>query len=98
MCVRGKVGCIVRKRWLCFCFAVCFALSLTACGASETAPASSDGTAPPVTSVKPEKVAEDGLEGTNPLTGLPIAEELETLRPVGVMLNDLKEAMPQLGV
>lgn len=82
----------MRKRWLCFCFAVCFALSLTACGASETAPASSDGTAPPVTSVKPEKVAEDGLEGTNPLTGLPIAEELETLRPVGVMLNDLKEA------
>ena len=87
----------MRKRWLCFCFAMCLALSLTACGTSETAPASSDGAAPPVTSVKPEKEAEDGLEGTNPLTGLPIAEEQETLRPVAVMLNNLKAAQPQLG-
>lgn len=88
----------MRKRWLCFYFAVCLALSLTACGSAETAPASSDGAAPPAAELSPEKEAEDGLEGTNPLTGLPIAEEQEVLRPVGVMLNDLKEAMPQLGV
>ena len=34
----------------------------------------------------------------NPLTGLPIEEEWVNARPVAVMLNNLKQAMPQLGV
>ncbi|MCD8331301.1 MAG: DUF3048 domain-containing protein [Oscillospiraceae bacterium] len=33
----------------------------------------------------------------NPLTGLPMEEELAGQRPVAVMLNNLKAAMPQLG-
>ena len=36
--------------------------------------------------------------GTNPLTGEPMEPEYETDRPVAVMLNNLKAAMPQLGV
>ena len=34
----------------------------------------------------------------NPLTGLPIAKEAANRRPVAVMLNNVKQAMPQLGV
>ena len=36
--------------------------------------------------------------GTNPLTGMPMEEEYENDRPVAVMLNNLKQAQPQLGV
>lgn len=34
----------------------------------------------------------------NPLTGLPIAEEYANRRPVAIMLNNLKQALPQVGV
>ena len=37
-------------------------------------------------------------EPVNPLTGLPIAKEAANRRPVAVMLNNVKQAMPQLGV
>ena len=36
--------------------------------------------------------------GINPLTGMPMEEEYENDRPVAVMLNNLKQAQPQLGV
>ena len=36
--------------------------------------------------------------GTNPLTGMPMEEEYENDRPIAVMLNNLKQAQPQLGV
>lgn len=56
-----------------------------------------------------EPVAEPGPEqepvqepyvpaGTNPLTGLPIEPEYENNRPVAVMFNNLKAALPQLGI
>ena len=33
----------------------------------------------------------------NPLTGLPLAEDWVNKRPVAIMLNNLREALPQLG-
>ena len=36
--------------------------------------------------------------GTNPLTGEPMEPEYENDRPVAVMFNNLKEALPQLGI
>lgn len=40
----------------------------------------------------------EGPAGTNPLTGLPMEPELESRRPIAVMLNNLKAAQPQLGI
>ena len=34
---------------------------------------------------------------TNPLTGLPCEADLSGIKPVAVMLNNLREALPQLG-
>ena len=56
-------------------------------------------TAPPTP--QPTPTPEPELEDTgplNPLTGLPIDEKWVNSRPVAVMLNNLKQAMPQLGV
>lgn len=36
--------------------------------------------------------------GTNPLTGLPMEPGYEGLRPIAIMLNNLKAAQPQLGI
>jgi len=79
---------------------------LSACGNKETVPAASSAQvsqpaasasqSEPETPAQPETPAEPA--GTNPLTGLPMEPEDETLRPVAVMLNDLKAAQPQLGV
>lgn len=33
----------------------------------------------------------------NPLTGLPVSEDISSLRPLAIMLNNLKEALPQFG-
>lgn len=67
--------------------------------ASSNPPAASAGMASSssqqVTEEEPETPA---LSGTNPLTGEPMDAAYETLRPVAVMLNDLKAAQPQLGV
>jgi hypothetical protein len=52
-------------------------------------------TVEPSPSPSPEVVEEQSL---NPLTGLPMAEEKLNDRPVAVMLNNLKKALPQLGV
>lgn len=36
--------------------------------------------------------------GRNPLTGLPMEPEYEGLRPIAIVLNNLKAAQPQLGI
>ncbi|NCB64066.1 MAG: DUF3048 domain-containing protein, partial [Clostridia bacterium] len=43
----------------------------------------------------PEPTPYDGPE--NPLTGMPIDEKWVNQRPVAIMLNNLKQALPQLG-
>lgn len=48
--------------------------------------------------VTPEKEPEIVDEFFNPLTGLPMEEEKVNDRPVAIMLNNLKAALPQQGV
>ena len=101
----------MKKRILAVLLALCCLPCLTGCGEKE-APAVS--TPPPAASsvvqpepepiVKPEPEPEPEPEpvyvpsGTNPLTGLPMEEEYEDLRPISIMLNNSKDAQPQLGV
>ena len=75
-------------------------LLLSACGGKEEPP---EEETPP--SASPTPVAEVTAEPTptpydgpvSPLSGLPIGEEWVNRRPVAIMLNNLKEALPQLG-
>lgn len=81
--------------------AVGLALLLTACGAGGPAPTaavtpSPAPTASPVPSPLPTPTPYDGP--VNPLTGLPLEEAWAGRRPVAVMINNLKQALPQLGV
>lgn len=83
-----------------------FALFLTACGGGgEEAEPSPDSTPTPPVSDSAQPAFDPAASLTpeydgpvNPLTGLPIDEEWVNARPVAVMLNNLKQAMPQLGV
>ena len=61
-------------------------------------PAPSEGETPrpgPTSTPEPEPTPYNGPE--NPLTGEPISGELANRRPLAVMLNNLKKALPQLG-
>ncbi|MGM9606025.1 MAG: DUF3048 domain-containing protein [Oscillospiraceae bacterium] len=83
-----------------------FALLLTACGESggEVQPTPEPTPTPPVSTSPqptptPVPTPTPEQEGpVNPLTGLPIDEQWVNARPVAIMLNNLKQAMPQLGV
>ena len=77
-------------------------LALTACSGSQaegTPAPSPDATWTPAdepAQVQPVETPE--YEGPwNPLTGMPISEEWVDRRPVAIMLNNLKAALPQLG-
>ena len=74
-------------------------LLLSACGGSpepEVSPTPSAlPTATPSPTVEPTPTPYNGP--VNPLTGLPIDEEWVNRRPVAIMLNNLKQALPQLG-
>ena len=48
--------------------------------------------------VDPEVDPEEEVVPANPLTGLPMEEELINDRPIAVMINNLKAALPQQGV
>ena len=52
----------------------------------------------PVEEPEPEPEPEPVLPYTNPLTGEGSAVDLAGARPVAIMLNNLKKALPQLGV
>ena len=83
------------------------ALALTACGGGEVPAEPSPEQTPVVTDApeitpevtpEPEPSVEPEYDGpVNPLTGLPIAEDAVNDRPVAIMLNNLKKALPQLG-
>lgn len=86
-------------------FAV-FALLITACGKSggevQLSPEpmlSPPASTSPQTTPTPTPTQTPEYDGpVNPLTGLPIDEKWVNARPVAIMLNNLKQAMPQLGV
>ncbi len=82
--------------------ALCLAglLCLTACGSgggaeSTPTPAPEVTVPPPAATGTPTPTPYDGP--VNPLTGEPAETDIVELRPVAVMLNNLKEALPQLG-
>lgn len=58
-----------------------------------TAPPSEEPTQQPEPEPEPEPV----LPYTNPLTGLPMENDLEHNKPIAIMLNNIKAAMPQQG-
>ena len=93
-----------KKRLLSYCLALLLVLS--ACGGktADVTPAPPElPRLPPRTeapSPTPTPTSEPEPEYTgplNPLTGLPMGEEWVGRRPVAIMLNNLKEAQPQLG-
>lgn len=91
----------MKKRTLALLLAAWMLLALAGCGKEpepepEPEPAEKTEPLPPP---EPEPEPEPYVPaGTNPLTGLPMEPEYEDLRPVAVMLNNLKAAQPQLGV
>lgn len=88
----------MRRRIGALLLAAALLLGLTACGrqAAEEIPAfEPEPVEDPVPPPEPEPYVPSG---TNPLTGLPMEEADEALRPVAVMFNNLKAAQPQLGI
>lgn len=99
------------KRVLCLIFAAMLVL-LCACGAEDPAPSGSTAPSPsptvsetpePEPTVSAEPVPSPEAEPTseplfvNPLTGLPTESDLSGQKPVAIMLNNIKAAMPQQG-
>ena len=101
----------MKRRLVALLLLGCMTLSLTGCGAKEETPPPPPAASvaePPEPTPAPEPVPEPEPEpepepvyvpgGTNPLTGLPMEEEYENLRPMAVMINNHKAAQPQLGI
>ena len=91
----------MRKRLGIMMLAAALLLVGVGCGNGEEVPTETL-TPPPVeentTSPSAPEETEEVYSGPyNPLTGEPIAEGAEDLRPVAVMLNNLKTALPQQG-
>lgn len=91
-----------KPRLLCLCLALL--LLLVSCGKQgEPSPPPTPTPTPSTSAVPtPTPSAEPGPEASgplNPLTGLPMEGEEETVnaRPVAIMLNNLKQALPQQG-
>ena len=91
----------MKKRTLAILLAAWMILSLTGCGGKTDPdpgpePEEKTDTLPaPEPDPEPEPYVPAGM---NPLTGLPMEPEYENLRPIAVMLNNLKAAQPQLGI
>ena len=91
------------KRILCLLLASAM-LVLTACGASIPAPTPPESPSPspsadPVAPASQEPVETPSPEPelVNPLTGVETDADLSAQKPVAIMLNNLKQAMPQQG-
>lgn len=89
----------MKKRALAILLAAWMLLALAGCG-GETEPEPEE---PPEETTEPLPLPEPEPEpevpaGVNPLTGLPMEPEYENLRPIAIMLNNLKAAQPQLGI
>ena len=93
----------MKRRTLAILLAAWMLLTLGGCGGKtdpvpvpEPEPAEkTDPLPPPEPEPEPEPAVPAGM---NPLTGLPMEPEYENLRPIAIMLNNLKAAQPQLGI
>ena len=94
----------MKRRVLAMLLAVWMIFALTGCGGKEDEEQPEVEPTPveePETEPEPAPEPEPDVyipAGTNPLTGLPMEPEYEDDRPVAVMFNNLKAALPQLGV
>lgn len=71
---------------------------LCGCGGKQTAPTESPETSGAAAPTETPGKTGPVKTGVNVLTGLPIEEESVNNRPIAVMLNNLKAALPQSGV
>jgi len=85
----------MKRPGLTLCTALALALCLAACGGPK-APDPTPSPTPTPAAVLPTPTPEP-VGPLNPLTGLSIGEEWVNRRPVAIMLNNLKEALPQQG-
>ena len=93
------------KRIICLLLTAALALSLCACSGGKdpeptetptpTADVTAEPTDTPQSSEEPEPSPEPAYR--SPLTGLPMDESLEDRKPVAIMLNNIKAAVPQQG-
>ena len=67
-------------------------ICLAGCGSKQGADEGNTDNLPPAESETP------GPSGENPLTGMPMEEEQENARPIAIMLNNLKAALPQVQI
>ena len=94
---------MAQSRWGCLCLAALLLLTLPACGPSGQGEGSSSSD-PDVSVLAPldpapeEPDPEPVLPYVNPLTGEGCAADIGKNRPIAIMLNNLKKALPQLGV
>ena len=88
-----------KKRWGARLLALATALTLCACGGSGdgSVPDSSEPDEPDVSAFAPAE-PEPVYPYANPLTGEGLEEDISGKRPVAVMFNNLKAALPQIGV
>lgn len=84
-----------RAHLLPLCLALLLALPGCGGGNGEVTPPSEPTSTQAVAAAEPEPTPYDGPE--NPLTGEPVDAGAANRRPVAVMLNNLKAALPQLG-
>ena len=90
----------MRKKLLSLSLALLLALPACSGWQAEGTPAPSPDAAwtPADEPAQVQPVETPEYEGPwNPLTGMPISEEWVDRRPVAIMLNNLKAALPQLG-
>lgn len=87
-----------RRLWIAL-LAAALAAGLIACGPGEAPESSvSQPAVSAIAPAEPEPEPEEPLPYINPLTGEGCAQDISGARPVAVMLNNLKKALPQLGV
>lgn len=78
---------------------LCVLMLLSACGAPAGGSQSASQSAEPsVSALAPVSVPDPEPVFANPLTGEETSTDLSAQRPVAIMLNNLKKALPQLGV
>ena len=87
----------MRRKLLPLCLVLL--LLLSSCGGKEEPPVEETPSASPtpVAELTPEPTPTPYDGPVSPLSGLPIGEEWLNRRPVAIMLNNLKEALPQMG-
>ncbi len=83
------------KRWIAILLTLTMLVAMTGCG--NKGAGSSQPELPPIPPVEPSEPEPEPIPFTNPLTGEVTETDLSGNRPVAIMLNTLKKALPQSG-